>query len=585
MRRVIWLIAAVVALAAAAATAGEAGAARARSACAGAPGGGLTLTNVAAHGGRLVAVGSDGLVATSSGGLRWHVHRTGVQHDLRGVAWAGSDWVAIGDGGTILRSLDRQGARWVQVPGIPSTSLRAIAAKPGLIAVGGSAGLVLTSSDGGRSWGSARSGTSATLWGGASGGGTLYLVGQNATVVASADGAHWRRVPTAPRPTGKAAAPRPFLWQMAISGRRRIAVGDFGAILESRRTGRMSGVRSPVREILRGAAFGRGRFVIVGSGGVVVAGTGPPGGWRPRRSGTAVDLRGVAWTGRRFVAVGDEGTVLASADGRSWQVVASAMPCALLGVARAGRRLVVVGGDGAVLASPNGRRWRRLPRFTSADLYSVAHGPRGFVAVGTGGAAFWSSDGRRWIADRRATSLNLHAVAWTGSAYLAGGDVGVLLSSRDGRRWHLVRFPGFHAVRAFATGTATVVAAGSGTVARRAAGGRWQLQAIGFQHFWTGAAYGAGTFVIVGHNGTALRSANSGATWTAVTTGVALNLDAITWTGKEFVASGRGVAVASTDGVTWTPVRLPTTRSVRALTPYRGGLLGVGDLGTIVRFG
>ena len=354
----------------------------------------------------------------------------------------------------------------VQVPGILNAGLRAIAVKPGLIAVGGSAGLVLTSTDGGRSWRMAASGTKETLWGGASGAGTLYLVGQNTTVVASSDGVHWRTVPTVPRPTGKAAAPRPFLWQMAIGGHRRVAVGDFGAILESGRAGRLTGVRTPVREILRGATFGRGRFVFVGSGGVIVAGTGARRGWRAQRSATVVDLRGVAWTGRRFVAVGDEGTVIDSADGLRWHVVTSAMPCALLGVARAGRRLVAVGGDGAVLSSQNGHRWRRVPRFTSADLYAVTFGRRGFVAVGTGGVAFWSPDGRRWVADRRVTSLNLHAVAWTGSAYLAGGDLGVLMSSRDGRRWHLVRFPGFHAVRTFATGAGTVVAAGSGTVAR-----------------------------------------------------------------------------------------------------------------------
>jgi hypothetical protein len=45
----------------------------------------LTLTNVAAHDGRLVAVGSNGSIATSTGGSRWQVRSTGVRHDLRGV--------------------------------------------------------------------------------------------------------------------------------------------------------------------------------------------------------------------------------------------------------------------------------------------------------------------------------------------------------------------------------------------------------------------------------------------------------------------------------------------------------------------
>jgi hypothetical protein len=39
----------------------------------GAPGGGLTLANVAAHGRRLVAVGSDGLIATATDPRHWTV--------------------------------------------------------------------------------------------------------------------------------------------------------------------------------------------------------------------------------------------------------------------------------------------------------------------------------------------------------------------------------------------------------------------------------------------------------------------------------------------------------------------------------
>jgi photosystem II stability/assembly factor-like uncharacterized protein len=557
----------------------------AASSCANAPGGGLTLTNVAAHGGRLVAVGSNGLVATSTDGTRWRVRKTGVHHDLRGVVWAGSNWIAVGDGGTIVRSRDPEGTRWVPVSGIPNASLRAIAAKPGLVAVGGSSGTILTSTDGGMTWRAAASGTKSTLWGGTSSHGTLYLVGQEATVVASGDGVHWRRVRAAPRPTGNPVSPRPFLWQMAIGGQRRVAVGDFGAILQSGASGKLTAAHSPTREILRGAAYGRGRFVVVGSGGVVVGGSGLRAGWRSERSATVVDLRGVAWNGRRFTAVGDEGTVIASSDGRSWRLLTSAMPCALLGVARAGGRLVAVGGAGTVLLSRDGRSWRQAPRPTNQDLYAVAHGSSGFVAVGTRGVMLRSRDGRSWILDRRATGLNLHTVAWTGREYLAGGDVGRVLSSRDGKRWAVVRFPGYHAVRGFAAGGGAVVAAGSGTVARRAVGCSWQLESVGFQHFWTGVAYGARRFVIVGHNGTALVSSDAGATWTSATTGTAVNLDAITWTGTEFVATGQGTAVTSADGTTWQSIPLGSRRSVRALAPYRGRVVGVGDLRAIVRIG
>jgi hypothetical protein len=140
-------------------------------------------------------------------------------------------------------------------------------------------------------------------------------------------------------------------------------------------------------------------------------------------------------------------------------------------------------------------------------------------------------------------------------------------------------------VRAEFGGPPRLAAAGSGTVARRAPGRRWQLQPIGFQHFWTGDAYGAGRFVIVGHNGSALVSADTGTIWTAETTATAFNLDAIAWTGREFVAAGQGTAVASPNGMSWRAIAVPSCRSVRALVPYRGHVIGVGDLRAIVRVG
>jgi hypothetical protein len=238
-----------------------------------------------------------------------------------------------------------------------------------------------------------------------------------------------------------------------------------------------------------------------------------------------------------------------------------------------------------VLVSGDGRRWLRVPRSTDADLYAVAHGAGGFVAVGTDGVVLRSGDGRRWQQDRRVTALNLHTVIWTGREYIAGGDLGRVLASRDGRRWTLVRFPGYHAVRAFSAYGSTIVAAGSGTVARRSPSSHWRLESIGFQHFWTGVAYGAGRFVIVGHNGSALVSSNAGAGWTSISTGPAVNLDAVTWTGTEFLAAGQAVAVASPTGTTWHAIRIATRHSVRALARYGHVTIGVGDEGTIVRIG
>lgn len=547
--------------------------------CAAAPGGGLTLVNVASDGDRVRAVGSNGLVAAAGRSLdRWRVIPTPVEHDLRGVVWTGSRWVAAGDVGTVLTRAD---GGWLVAGGIPNVGLRGIAARPGLVAASGSNGVVVTSADA-VNWQAADSGTSEILWGGTAVGSELWLSGRESTVIRSADGASWSQVPTLPAPTDNTASPRPFLWQLASNGSEVVAVGDFGAILHGSAGAGLSAVPSPTDEILRGAAYGNGRWVAVGSGGEVLFSDDGVG-WRLGSSPTTVDLRGVAFTGRRFVAIGDQSTAISSADGIHWREQVTAMPCALLGLARAPQRFVAVGGAGRVmLSSPSGRRWFEADRPTEHDLYAATYGRGRTIAVGSGGTILTSrSAGKAWVKRRSHTQLNLHTVFWTGEEYLAGGDIGRVLSSTNGRDWQRVDFPGYHSVRGFATDGANVVAAGAGTIARRAPGAtEWELESIGFARFQTSIAYGGGRFVIVGHNGEALVSTDGGESWTAGASGVEVNLDAVTWTGDHFLATGEGTAIVSDDGLSWQQIALPTGRSVRALVPHRRIVVGVGDGGT-----
>ena len=274
---------------------------------------------------------------------RWRIEHTPIVHNLRGIAWTGTRWVAVGDVGSILY---RQGGSWIAVPNLPNSGLRGTAARPGLLAAAGSGGVLLTSTDAGLSWRIADSGTAGLLWGGVRVGSALLFSGQNSTVITSQDGITWSPITTSPLSTGSPIAPRRLLWQLAASGAEIVAVGDFGAILEGTLARGLHGLLSPTDEILRGVAVAGLRWVAVDSGGrTLFSGDGRR--WLSERSPTTVDLRGVAWTGRRFVAVGDQSTVISSADGRHWRVDQSAMPCALLGVARGAGRFVAVGGSGA----------------------------------------------------------------------------------------------------------------------------------------------------------------------------------------------------------------------------------------------
>jgi photosystem II stability/assembly factor-like uncharacterized protein len=437
----------------------------------------------------------------------------------------------------------------------------------------------VTSADG-LTWAPQNSGTGQILWGGTRLGANLYLSGRNATVITSADGSRWTAIPTHPRPTDDQEAPRPFLWQLAADGKRLVAVGDFGAVLEGSPAG-LAAARSPTDEILRGVTFGNGVGIAVGSSGVILRSRSGAR-WSEVASPTTVDLRGVAYTGSRFVAVGDESTIISSRDGTNWQIERTAMPCTLLSVARGAGRYLAVGGSGRMLSSVDGRRWTTAASPTREDLYAVAHGPDGFIAVGALGTVLQSRDGKTWTARRVGTGLNLHAVAWTGDQYLIGGDRGKLFASTTGARWRRVRFLGFHSIRDFATAGTTTLIAGAGTVARHIAGGPWTLEAVGFGRFQTSVAAGAGRFVVVGHNGEALASTDGGLTWTTATTGAEVNLDRVVFASGRFIATGEGIAIASPDGLHWTALALPTRRSIRSISVNGSRLIAVGDGGVIL---
>jgi hypothetical protein len=547
--------------------------------CVTAPGGGLTLANVASANGTVRVVGANGLIARARNLAHWQLEPSGVVHNLRGITFTGDRWVAVGDVGTIVY---RSGRRWVSVPGLPNSGLRGVAARPGLVAATGSGGVLLTSPDG-ITWSTADSGFTGLLWGGTRVGSRLVFSGQESTVISSAGGVRWNPVATSPAPTGNPLAPRPLLWQLAAAGHQLVAVGDFGAILTGTLAHGLTADRSPTNEILRGVVHGPGRWVAVGSGGTIVSSVDGRH-WVRQRAPVTLDLRGVTWTGRQFVAVGDEGTVISSADGRRWQVDQSAMPCALLGVAAGAGRLVAVGGAGHIGLARRSGRWRSVPPVTGQDLYAIARGPGRFVAVGARATVLTSADGERWTARAVPATLNLHAVTWTGHEYLAGGDRGLLLASADGTHWRHRPFPGFHSIRGFATDGRSVVVAGAGTVAvRSSARAPWTLETVGLGHFQTGVAYGGGSYVIVGHNGEVLVSTDGGASWQPAVSGVPQNLDAIVWTGSRFVATGDGVAIASATGMQWAPLGATPRHSIRALTIWGRSVVGVGDLDSHLR--
>jgi hypothetical protein len=264
-------------------------------------------------------VGSNWLIASAHVLSGWRIEHTPIVHNLRGIAWTGTRWVAVGDVGSILY---RQGGSWIAVPNLPNSGLRGTAARPGLLAAAGSGGVLLTSTDAGLSWRIADSGTAGLLWGGVRVGSALLFSGQNSTVITSQDGITWSPITTSPLSTGSPIAPRPLLWQLAASGAEIVAVGDFGAILEGT-LARSFRRRRPQRRVAR---LNRPRAAVDAT-----------------PSGVTQNLDAVAWTVKHFLASGEDVTIVSS-DGRSWREVKVSARHSLRALAP-WRGLVVAVGD------------------------------------------------------------------------------------------------------------------------------------------------------------------------------------------------------------------------------------------------
>jgi hypothetical protein len=125
----------------------------------------------------------------------------------------------------------------------------------------------------------------------------------------------------------------------------------------------------------------------------------------------------------------------------------------------------------------------------------------------------------------------------------------------------------------------------NGTVWRSANGSDWFVCAVLPPATLTGIAY-SGSELVVTSTGTATyRSTDGGLTWTSTTIGATF-VNAIVWTGTQFVIVGNSNYTAwSTNGVSWTAVTAPGTAVSLfdvAVRPETRRLIAVGSSGRII---
>lgn len=105
----------------------------------------------------------------------------------------------------------------------------------------------------------------------------------------------------------------------------------------------------------------------------------------------------------------------------------------------------------------------------------------------------------------------------------------------------------------------------------------------GSTNIYASVAFGNSVFVAVGTAGKIVTAATPSGPWTVRTSNTANLLNAVTWTGTQFVAVGGGGTIdTSPDGTTWTVQTSGTTNTLNSILWDGTTLTAVGDAGTIL---
>jgi hypothetical protein len=280
---------------------------------------------------QFVAVGADGVVASSADGTTWTPRRSGVDVELASVATGASVFVAVGARGTIVTSTD--GVAWSHRESETAADLRHVVFDgERFIAVGGSweAGAVTLKSTDGRRWSAIDSPASHMFHAAAYGAGRLIAA------------AYYR-----------SDLQTPALFRSGAS--------SAGGWTEDQGPDFYDSINVDDDIVVVG-----GREVATSRDGTTWATT--------LLSGTAL-ARAIATDGATLVIVGERGTIHRSVDRSSWQPLAAPTSAWLGGATAGDARFVAVGASGTVITSEDGATWTTAPTGVTGDLLDVTYGP------------------------------------------------------------------------------------------------------------------------------------------------------------------------------------------------------------------
>lgn len=290
--------------------------------------------------------GGAGAAAGTDGSIQFR-----ATNDLLSISYSGGTWVAFGLPDKFYLSYD--GVIWTNTPAPVSQQIRAVYSTPqGFIAVG-DGGTIITSIDEGVNWTIETSGTTADLYAVHFNPVTnLYLaVGNSGTILTSADGSNWITSVSGVTNALYAIAYNP-------TGVGYVVVGSAGRSLLSLTGSSWTTQTTGVTTDLTGITFDGGSYIATGNNGVILTSVNGIN-WFARTSGTtqklsAVTVGNIANTAT-LVTVGSNGVTLTSTDGAgaTWTPITSGTTNNLANISYGNGLFYTVGTNGTILETGN----------------------------------------------------------------------------------------------------------------------------------------------------------------------------------------------------------------------------------------
>ena len=271
------------------------------------------LTSIAWSGTQFVVVGENGTIITSPNGINWTSRTSGVTVLLNSVVWSGTQFVAVGNNGIIITSPN--GINWTSRTSGVTDQLFGITWSGSKFVAVGNNHTILTSTDG-ITWSIAITGIQGFLW---------SVTWTGSQFVAAGGGGPGTRILTSPNGATWTVRYAPgqghSLLNISNNGNIIVAIGNYGTILISTDGITWGPAATTIGAIsLSGIVWSGNKFVVTGENGTII--TSPDGiNWDFVTSGTIMWMNNIIWTDNQFVAVGQSGTVLKSSDSITWNIL------------------------------------------------------------------------------------------------------------------------------------------------------------------------------------------------------------------------------------------------------------------------